>query len=332
MLNFTPPNFQILVGNLDVTTAVISVSIKRNQWSIGKPIYWSGNIELAQLDAPFNLPESLDDWINQTRWARGQIVKLYVKEKLLCTLRIASYFYNEDDRGATIEVSQLLDLLDYDSKPKDYEGLGFEPDRAIILPDLIRTLLKEAGIINFYWGESGVFNRDFVPPNLTGGSFISLASKYLNERGMWLYHEPNEFVTMTRYPFGIYAGIVNFKRARNEVEDYRRSQSRELPCNVVMVTGGGEKFGECERDEEKSVEEGYGTEISIVTGTHTPSSTTRGYLTYRKTTEPPDTQRDYESTSITVERSIGSLLPDGLVPKWAGDPTSLNKTEIIPFA
>jgi hypothetical protein len=323
MLNFTPPNFQILVGNLDVTNSVKSVSINRNQWSIGKPIYWSGNIELYELDAPFKLAESLDDWINKARWARGQIVQIRAKNTLICTLRIASYFYNEDERNSTIEVSQLLDLLDYDNKPKDYSGLDFPPDRAIALPDLVERLIREAGIINFYWGISGVFNRDFVPPNLTGGSCIALASKYLNERGIWLYHQPNEAVTVTRYPMGIYNGIINFKRARNEIEDFKRSL-KELPCNVVMVTGGGETFGDCEKDDETLVEVGYGTAINItIAGT-----SSAGYPNYRKTTEPTDTGKDNLSAiAIKIERSIGSLLPNGEVPKWIGNIQSLIETE-----
>jgi hypothetical protein len=85
MLNFTPPNFQILVGNLNITKAIASVSIKRNNWSIGKPLFWTGSINLFELDAPHALAESLDDWINPSRWARGQIVQFYITNNLFCT-------------------------------------------------------------------------------------------------------------------------------------------------------------------------------------------------------------------------------------------------------
>jgi len=328
MLNFTPPNFQVLVGNLDVTNAVTSISIKRNQWAIGKPICWSGTIELVELDVPFKLSESLDDWVNKSRWARGQIVYLYVKNKLFCTLRIVSYFYNEDDRVSSIEVGQLLDLLDYDSVPKDYEGLGFKPDKSISLIELVTKLLKEAGIINFSRTVGGVFNRDFVPPNHTGGSFISLACKYLNERLIWLYHAPNETVQLCRYPTGVYSGNLLFTRARNEIEDYRRSQTRELPCNVVTVTGGGEEFHTCEKDEEEQVELGYGTNVMIVTGTMTPSETSTGYVNYKKITKPYQTYQDgFIGTEIKTWRARSVLIPSGDVPKWVGDLSALVLSE-----
>jgi hypothetical protein len=325
MLNFTPPNFQILVGNLDVTSAIVSISIKRNNWSIGKPLFWSGNIELAELDIPYNLPESLDDWINKTRWARGNLVRLYVKTNLICSLRIASYFYNEDERKATLEVSQLLDLLDFESLPKDYEGLGFKPDKPISLIDLTTRLLNLSGITNFAFNITGIFNADIVPPNHTGGSLISLASKYLNERLIWLYHNPDESVRVVKFP--LLTGSLLFTRAISEIEDYLRSQVRELPNNIIAVTGGGAKFDPCEIDTNPVEELGFGTDINIVTGVSGGELGTSTRLTYKKVTTVVQRTDKLIVTEIKIFRRRGSILPNGTVPKWIKNLDKLILTE-----
>lgn len=314
ILNFTPPNFQLVIGGtLDVTSAVTSLSLSRNNWRIGSPIYWSGNIELIDLVPPNALAESLDDWVNKTRWARGEAVTLSISGNLFATLRIASYFYNEDEKRATIEVSQLLNLLDYNSLPKDYEGLGFDGDREYTLSEIITALLSEGGISNF--DLTGIPNENLIPPNLTNGSPIALASTYLNERRYWLYHDKDETVKIAPYQIDSLSGEIKFNRSRGETEDYLRRQVQRLPPNKIYVNGGGDVFDNCKIDEELITEIGYSNDggypyrsyektIQIVENTETSIIRDIEIRQAKKDILPNSTDRNRIKTHNTVQRNF----------------------------
>lgn len=250
-INLTPPQFTITVGSLDITNLVQQISIRQGAIAIGSPIVWEGSITIAKtIDWE---GESLDDFVNPTRWARGKYaVSFSIAGTLFATLRISGYAYNEDTESAQINVTQLLGLLDYRTPAEDYRVFGDNP-LYMARTSIVKTLLQQAGITSVNlsgYGEpqSVVYQNtgDIVFANgmmlgtdRVNESYIGLAQTIMGEQGYWLYHLPNETVAVKKLNFDATKG---FQRSRAECVEFNRNPQRGIVPTLYRVIGGGEKL------------------------------------------------------------------------------------------
>jgi hypothetical protein len=254
MINRTPPNFALSVGDLDITELVTQFSLRQAQVDVRSPIVWEGSISIARTKLWDG--ESLDDFVNPSRWARGKHpLTLTINGTLLATLRIASYAFNEDTESAEIQVTQLLKLLDYRTPPEDYRFISTS-NRNVSVGFAVRQLLTLGGISNpDLSGYDG--NHPLPAPDRTSRGYIELAQEILGERGYWLYHAPNETVKVTKIDFN---KIKSFERSRRQLVEFNRLTQNDIVPNIYRVVGGGEKYQtECSlADAINEVEEIYG--------------------------------------------------------------------------
>ena len=181
--------------------------------------------------------ESLDDFENPTRWARGKHpVTLSIGGVVVATLRISAYQYNEDDQTAEIQVSQLLELLDYKTPPEDYRFISTN-NNLISVSAVVLRLLNAASLTSIDLTNAP---QTFIPaPDRTNRSYIELAQELLGERRCWLYHQPNEAIAVVQFDK---AQTKAFERSRPELIEFNRVRQRSNLSNVYRITGGGELY------------------------------------------------------------------------------------------
>lgn len=253
-LNFTPPPFSFLVGGTNFAPLITSFSLSRPLVDPATPQAWTGTVELAEPAHHSLLPESLDDLENPSRWARGMHpIQLSFKGILFATLRILEYYYDEETRTASMQVGDLLALLNDVEPAQDYKGLGFPPCQSISLNVIIQKALQAAG---FHCLSANVPGIIAVPPNKPSGSWVQWVQQYLGERGYWLYMRSNECVDAIRYPVAINSAVI-FRKAKIQVEHYQRERSPDIPPDRLIVTGSVEKFAICNTIKGKEVTEDF---------------------------------------------------------------------------
>lgn len=265
-INLTPPEFTVTVGGLDITSLVQQFSLRQGAIDIRRPIIWEGTMAIAKTKTWTG--ESLDDFENPSRWARGKHpVVLTIAGSRFATLRIASYAYNEDTDSAQIELSQLLGLLDYKTPPEDYRFIETEC-RNVTVEETATKLLTAAGLTNYQL--TNVPNAEIPAPDRTNRSYIELAQEILGERRCWLYHDEDEVIRLVRLDF---AKTKSFERNRGQLVEFNRQPNRgDIVPNVYRVTGGGEKLqDECSFAASiNQTEEIYGTLPGQVTADFNP--------------------------------------------------------------
>lgn len=235
-INLTPPEFTVTVGGLSITSLVQQFSLRQGAIDIRRPIIWEGTMAIAKTKTWTG--ESLDDFENPSRWARGKHpVVLTIAGSRFATLRIASYAYNEDTDSAQIELSQLLGLLDYKTPPEDYRFIE-TACRPVFVADVVAKLLTEAGVTSYNVANAG--SVQIPAPDRTNRSYIELAQEILGERNRWLYHDEDEVVRINAVNFN---ATKSFGRSRAQLVEFNRQPQRgKLVPNLYRVTGGGERF------------------------------------------------------------------------------------------
>ena len=332
LLNFTPPQIDFWVGGLNFNHCLTSLSISRPLAELSTPYSWSGSATLSKPLIPSLLPESLDDLINPGRWARGSHpVKLYIKNILLCTLRILEYYFDEDTEIGTLELGDILLLLNDESPAEDYKGMNFTPCKPVSLQQIINTALNSAGIHSLSISSPGSIP---VPPNKPSGSWIGWAQQYLGERGRFLFVDKNEVIRDIPYPQS--HGNVLFRKSRLEIENYTRERSPDIPADKYIVSGSSEEFV-CDRDDDgEDVEETWGL-IESRTGRQIRALERRekwkilqkADLSPGRQSEgmPVDLKCHYQTVQIRqgrIEQALGVLFPE----KYPGS-TAIKLSEII---
>ncbi|WP_016949760.1 hypothetical protein [Anabaena sp. PCC 7108] len=237
-LNFAVPNWQLTIGDWDITHLVSQFTLQRPRVEISTPYSWQGSFVLDESLNPELLAESLDDLVNPQRWAIGMHpIRVSIDGRLITTCRIKRYFYDEDRYTGQAEITDQLGLRDFESPPKDFEGLGFQVTGSVSCQDVVIKLLQLAGLFPII-SIPGYFE---VPPNKFNESYISLAQRICGERGYWLYCDPLEIVRTTAYT----QKPVLFQRSRSQVEIFERQPGLEIPAEIFRVIGNCEKIAIC---------------------------------------------------------------------------------------
>jgi hypothetical protein len=292
-LNFSVSNWQLTIGddNWDITHLVSQFTLRRPRAEISTPYSWQGSLVLENPLNPALLAESLDDLENPQRWAIGiHAIKVRIEGRLITTLRIKKYFYDEDNLAGQAELTDQLGLRDFESPPKDFEGLGFQVNREIIPAATIVTKLLQMAGLTAVIGISGGFQ---VPPNKFSESYISLAQQICGERGYWLYCDENEIIRAVNYR----PTTVLFQRSRPKIKVFERQSGLEIPSEIFRVSGACEKIATCGKDEPQITEEFASDEQGKI-------------LQRRETIFPSVTQGNQISRKFLIEQALGVALPD----------------------
>ncbi len=289
-LNFVIPDWQLTIGDWDITHIITDFNLRRPRAEISTPYSWQGSFTVGIPKNPSLLTESLDDLENPYRWAIGMhAIALRIKGTLVATVRIKRYSYDEDSRTGQAELCDQLGLRDFESPPKDFEGLGFQVSRGgtstSSVANRLLNLTGVASVVNI----PGNFE---VPPNKFNESYISLAQQICGERGYWLYCDENEVVRSVAYS----KRDLLFMRSRKQVKDFERQSGLEIPAEIVRVAGGCEKIAVCGGEAPQITEEfAYVGDAKI--------------LQRRETMYPPVTQGNQVSRRFVIEQALGAAFP-----------------------
>lgn len=289
-LNFVIPEWQLTIGDWDITHLVTSFNLRRPRCEISTPYSWQGSFTIATPLTPNLLAESLDDLENPYRWAIGMHpIQLRIKGRLIATVRIKRYFYDEDTRTGQAELTDQLGLRDFESPAKDFESLGFRVSReGVLASSVVNRLINLAGIT----GSVSIPGKFEVPPNKFSESYISLAQQICGERGAWLYCDASEIVHSVAYR----KRNLLFERSRKQVQDFERQPGLEIPAEIVRVAGGCEKIAQCGGEAPQITEEfTYVGDAKI--------------LQRREKIFPPITQGRQVSRRFVIEQALGSAFP-----------------------
>lgn len=304
-INLTPPQIQLTVGDLDVTNLVTAINLRQSAIQVRKPIFWQGTIDLV--GGALWTGESLDDFANPNRWARGkEAISLTLDGTLFATLRIGSYFYDEETYKARMTVSQLINLVDYMTPPEDYRFIS-NSRRNTGLATAVAALLNGTDSLTLDLSDY-VGDASFPAPDRSNKSYVALAQEILGERGYWLYHAPDETVKVKRLDLD---AEKSWERTRGQVLEYTRQQKPGSVPTLYRVVGGGEKFqSQCSlASAVQSTEEFYGSVSSSsgywFNGTFTKTSTTTSRRVIERITTTVTT--DTASTITVVKESFKDL-------------------------
>jgi hypothetical protein len=297
-LNFAVPNWQLTIGDWDITHLVSQFTLKRPLAEISTPYSWQGSFVLDETLNPDLLAEPLDDLVNPQRWAIGiHPIRVKIENKLIATLRIKRYFYDEDNFAGAGELTDQLGLRDFESPPKDFEGIGFQVSRAgLSVSAVVNRLLQMAGLVSSV-SIPGTFQ---VPPNKFTESYISLAQQICGERGYWLYCDTDEIIKAVAYR----PREVVSQYSRSQVQLFERQPGLEIPAEIFRVSGSCEKIATC------------GSEDPIINEEFEPSTDGKSKILIRRETIYPFTGN---SRQIVVEQSLSSLFPD----KYPGNTSTI---------
>ena len=273
VLNFATPNYQVLVGTLDVTPAVSGLGIAHNSAEIGEPLIWSGTLNLINPLPPYQLTESLDNLVNPGRWAKGaHPIQIYFWGELFLTLRILDYNYDPDTGEAEASLTDKLGLVRQSGGTKDKPLEGFAPSASINLqgvPSVSRlpwaplakaiasqgstirnaTLVQPSQIILPDNPGSATYSN---PPPLRGDAVAQLANIASASANLWVWCDKNENVRFVAYPRLGTSPL--YRLSRQQVEDFKRLPPDPTDeVSTVEVVGESNGIDEEVDKEEKPV-------------------------------------------------------------------------------
>lgn len=308
MLNFVCPELKVLIETIDITALIESFTISRPRAEPNTPYSWSGNMILTVPLIKSRIPhlKFLEDLepTNPYRhfWARGnKPIQFYFKGVLFVTLRIAEYFYDEDEYKSEVGLQDLLGILDFKSPAENYKGLGFTPCQPVSINQVVTKALQEAGFGNISVGIGGNIN---VPPNKPNGSWIKFAQSYLGERGYWLYCDRDEGIRIASYSTKSFL----FERSRQQIENFKREKSPQLPADKYVVTGSAEKFVECKLEDE-IVTETFGESTYQYNHRINDFEIKKLLQLRERVINYPQINKKEKISKTIIEQSLGSIFP-----------------------
>lgn len=264
VLNFSISDFQILVGNLDVTNAVTGFGAAHDKAEVGEPLIWSGKLNLTSNISPYQLSESLDNLTNPQRWAKGvHPVKVFLWGGLFLTLRILDYTFDEDTGESEATLTDKLGLIAASGSTKDRPLTGFVPgaSRSARKPwtEIAvavategsqvrhRQLLQKNDIILPQEPGNATYS---IPPPLRSRSTNQMASIASASANSWIWCDKNERILFAKYPN--LGTIPAYRLGRKQVEKFKRLPPD--PANeVTSVEAIGEVFGSKSNENEEVV-------------------------------------------------------------------------------
>lgn len=322
VLNMAARGFQVLVGDLDVTS-ICSGEEFWFRWRDDKVgtdgrIKTSGELVLHR-DLTFS--ESLDPRVNRARWAIGVSVTIRVLDSNAVLtlhhrsgLRIASVpnVPTTNDKFLRLQLVDRLSQISYRQPPNERSGvvLGTARSRTAIINSLLIAT-----------GEPGVVLSDAVPdytinyplPKFDSGSFVEQASKvaYSGLKVLWV-----DNAQLVRAADFSLAPALLAARTVYQLKEYEPLQGTELPVETVRCVGTTQRVELTPSRVDFPVNEIYGPASVIaptLVGTTVLGRTT-GYETWNGTIRTVVTE---------TWKVLGAILPE-----YYPASTTLWKTDI----
>jgi hypothetical protein len=236
MINLTARKVVATVGGLDVSAALVSLTVQNSHLDQSGLIKATGTLTLAPVR---QLTESLDPRVNRTRWAKGQAIAVWITDTngtlkphprgALRILKVPTA-PSRTNRNLEIEVGCQLSLLDYRQPPGDQSGvvLGSATDRTAI----INALAGKAGCGELLEAIAA-WPLNYPLARLSGG-FISQMGllAYAAGYGLWIDHQ--ERLRAKRLDLEALPSFDLVVGRDESVFDPRPAD--EVPCEKILCT------------------------------------------------------------------------------------------------
>lgn len=245
--------------NLNLTPAIVGMKINHPLASLGESLISSATITLGNV---IDFPESLDKVDNYTRWQRGKhAIKLYLYGALIRTLRLKTYYYDDEAGQAELNAVDILGLLNFD-RNKSVNGNFREKATAVTVglttySFIPRVLMLEGVLTNGsiidevqYLQPSQIItsNLPLLKPDGKEDGFtadvdrskrnpIEVAQEIVAALGYWMWCDTSENIRFVKYPTDVLTPSRRY--AFNEVEEFKPKEqdSDESPPSTVTAIG-----------------------------------------------------------------------------------------------
>lgn len=297
--NQSARNVSLTIGGIDFTPCLKSFQGSDNHLDSSGLISFTGQIVLGRA---LGFTESLDDRVNFTRFCRGTEVIIDVantggglERHPRGALRILTPKYNSDTAELTLEVGDLIALLNF-KEPTDPDKAAVTIGESKTVGEIIQALLVEAGIESA--GTIDINSTINYPLNLSG-SYLQSIGKLLYANNCFGWIDKNEIFQVRNVNFSSSSDIV-VEVGKDEIW-YRRLDSGEQPATIIKGVGTAKIL--TPRSDHNDYSEKYGIASSV-----DPS-----YADYKILTEVNYYQEFWdEDDHILTTRSL-TLKPLGLV-------------------
>ncbi|PHJ69224.1 hypothetical protein VF14_03615 [Nostoc linckia z18] len=235
MLNISARTTRIYIGEKDFSSCFISFQGSDSHIDQSGLIAFTGSIVLGR---SLGFDESLDDRKN-SRFFRGQTITIEIQDSQGVfrkhprgSLRIISSKYDDDSKKLTIDVGDLISLLNF-REPTDSSKTEIKLGTNTTTGQVIQNLLTAAGISAI----GGTLPNTIInyPINLTG-SYLANAGKLLYANNLFAWIDKNEVFQVRTANIAASTPAVTIVIGRDEIW-YKRLDSAESPCEVVKAVG-----------------------------------------------------------------------------------------------
>jgi hypothetical protein len=247
-LDYSIQEFEFLVGGVDFSPYLNSLSVSCGISDITTPIVWRGDFEIVRTQ---NCPLTDDDFsefASPARWRRGVAdIQLNFYGLPGLRLRIDSYrYYNGKGSG---KLTQVLDLVEFDRPSEEIGDFVYGKQ-------LVGTAI--AGLLTHALRNTGItFDLDvFVPTDdlageLTTRTPIADAQRLCGVYWQWLYVDSSGVIRTTTRGNG---GMPLFVRPAGQFEAVPDEDAIHFAAEKVIVAGSHEIAKPYESTEDDEVE------------------------------------------------------------------------------
>ena len=238
LLNYAVPNFQVLIGDLDVTKLITKFEIGRPIHEMGEALCWQGSFELSHVLGSAITQAQISPLTNPSYFRPNQkICQFKIKSILVCQFYIQRYTYDRQTRKGQATIYQLLNIVEGDRPSKEIEtflSTAGTPLWAVIrnavtaaffnssipTPTVLIDSLKHTGI---------------VEDRVTADDPINQAYDFASKNWRWLWvNANNEIKDVSGDPT---LATVVFARSQNQCEIEEVYDNINFDAQQVIVTG-----------------------------------------------------------------------------------------------
>ncbi|MFK0731416.1 MAG: hypothetical protein ACIWVG_09675 [Gloeotrichia echinulata HAB0833] len=312
-VNQSARNIRLLIGGTDFTPCLISFQGSDSHLDGSGLITFTGQILLGKA---LGFATSLDDRKNPTDFCRGKSVTLDIadtsgglKRHPRGTLRLLTPKYDEEKQQLTLEVGDLITLLNF-KEPTDPDKADNKSSGSQDAGDVITKLLDAAGINNITGNlPTTLYN---YPLNLSGSYLASVGKLlYASNRVGWI--DDQERFRVSVVDIKSKSSLVSLKCGIDEIW-YKRLGGSESPCERVRVVGTQMVTREVELNNETTTEQ-YGSSAII-----DPDFTELMIINKTKETQKWDEDKGIFTITSETEKPWGLIISKAFWEKFATPP------------
>ncbi|MEH2067918.1 MAG: hypothetical protein V7K47_07080 [Nostoc sp.] len=318
-VNVSARSTRILIGAKDFSSCFVSFQGSDSHLDQSGLIAFTGSITLGR---SLGFDESLDDRKN-SRFFRGQVITIEIQDSQGIfrkhprgALRIISPKYSDDSQRLTIDVGDLISLLNF-REPTDPSKMEIKLGQNTTAGQIIQRLLLAAGITAI----GGILPNTIInyPINLSG-SYLANAGKILYANNLFGWIDKNEVFQIRPANIAAVTPAVTVIIGRDEVW-YKRLDSAESPCDIVKAVGRCTIIRPTTFRDDTTEQYGAATLVDKSAGSNT--------ITIKSTTIKENWLPGQKLliTTTTTKQPIGLVIPKELLNS-SGSKLQLIKSEV----